>query len=163
MINSFKGQFNDIARLNRFRVECDWFDPLAIVLNAVIPGQSWNLEIHRDSDHVGGVPINLPVDIIHNPSSITFINESRYIQKKMMDDWWARIFDPAPNQGFAYRDEYMKDIKIWALDRQGSDMYGVKLKDAFPSQISDISFDASADSGLSTFTATFVFADSVPI
>lgn len=159
MINDFKGKFQDVARLNRFRVEGARIAPNAIVMSATLPGESFNTEMQRDPDKLGGNPFKFPVDIIQNDASITFINDSLYTQRTIIDDWWKEIYDPAPGQGFGYWEEYKSDVKIIQLNRQNAPIYTCTLIDAYPIMYSDIMFDASPESGLSIFTVTFAYSD----
>lgn len=159
MINDFKGKFEDIARLNRFRVESARIAPNAIVMSAVIPGESFNTETQRDPDKLGGNPFKFPVDVIQNDASITFINDSLMTQRTILDAWWKEIYDPAPGQGFGYWQDYKSDVKIIALNRQDAPIYTCTLIDAYPILYSDIAFDASPDAGFSAFTVTFAYSD----
>jgi hypothetical protein len=160
MINQFKSQFDDIARLNRFRFECGRFSPAStFILAATLPGESWNTENQRDPDNLGAIPYGLPVDIIQNDVAVTFINDNMYTTRTVFDAWWKEIFDSGKNKGFGYWQDYKTDVKIIALDRQNRDTYEVTLKDAYPVQYSDINFDSNPEAGLSTFTVTFKYGD----
>jgi hypothetical protein len=162
-INEFKARFEDIARLNRFRVECIKFPPNALVLAMTMPGESFNTETHRDPDHLGPIPYKFPVDIIQNDASITFINDSLYTARTFLDQWWKEIFDPGVGKGFGYWEEFKADIKMVAMDRQFNDVYSITLVDAYPIMYSDTPYEAAPEAGPAMTTVQFAYGDIIKI
>jgi hypothetical protein len=161
MIEQFKSSFQDVARLNRFRIECVRFPSDAILLSATLAGESWNTDNERDPDHLGAIPYALPVDIIQNDVALTFIVDDDYKIKKALDTWWLQIFDSSKGGGFGWHNEYVEDIKIIGLDRQGNDRYQVTIVQAYPAQYTDIIYDMSLDAGFIPLTITFKYGDIV--
>ena len=119
-----------------------------------------------------GVVRQQPVGVIYSkPLSITIIERTDFIAYNEMKEWFDRTCPDANSfldlsHRMAYYDNYTCDIKLKKLEsaieqtitntRDGYESpLTVIFKDAYPTEISDISFDNEAQNSLVTFDVKF--------
>ena len=93
--------------------------------------------------------------------SMTFLLTNDYYLKKVMEKWQNTIVDPNTfNVG--YRKDYTSDIIIQQLDQNNRVVYGVKLLEAYPSNVSALTLDNTAADSIQKITVAFSYRDYKP-
>ena len=76
--------------------------------------------------------------------TFTFHLTNDYYAKKLFDKWMNSIVDPE-TYTVLYDADYKVDMIIQQLDQQNNVVYGIKLRNAFPTNVSAIAFDNAND------------------
>jgi len=164
-INTFKTQLkNGGARPNQFQVTINF--PSAVAQNTVLnrassflvtvaelPGQT----IGVTPVYYRGRELKLAGDKVFAPFTCTVLNDTDFIIRQGLEEWMNLIENNATKFGATNPARYQCTISVAQLDRQGIVLREYELTDAFPTDISPIGLDFSANDQLSTFGATFQY------
>ena len=116
-----------------------------------------------------GLPVKRPYGSVYTESQMEFLCTRNMGEKKFFDAWLNYIFNNR-SYDIAYYDNYRTDIDIYHFDRSVSDVsdldkstYHIKLEEAYPTLIGEISMNHTASEVLKlpiTFTyKKYVHAD----
>lgn len=116
-----------------------------------------------------GLPVKRPYGSVYTESQMEFLCTRNMGEKKFFDAWLNYIFNNN-SYDIAYYDKYVTDIDIYHFDRSASDAsdldkstYHIKLEEAYPTLIGEISMNHTASEVLKlpiTFTyKKYVHAD----
>ena len=116
-----------------------------------------------------GLPVKRPYGSVYTESQMEFLCTRNMGEKKFFDAWMNYIFDNR-SYDMAYYDNYTTDIDIYHFDRTASDAndlgastYHIKLEEAYPTLVGEISMNHTATEILKipiTFTyKKYVHAD----
>lgn len=94
------------------------------------------------------------------PVTFSFHLTNDYYIKKIFDKWMNSIVDPQTYTTL-YDADYKVDMIIQQLDQQNNVVFGVKLLNAFPTDVSDITLDASATDQPQKLSVTMSYEDVV--
>ena len=104
-------------------------------------------------------------DLIIDTASMTFMCSADYKEHLFFDGWisgiMGQIKNPKTRQEYtlSYYNDYVSQVNIIPLDRQGGAAAQVTLKEAYPTNLGPIEF-AWGDAGeVATFTVTWTFRD----
>ena len=100
--------------------------------------------------------LRMPNAIIEEPVSMTFILLNDYFIRDMFDKWTSLIIDSEKYQ-VAYKNEYTTDIVINQLDNKNTTIYSCKLLGAYPTVMSEIQLNNTAENTHLKVTVTFVY------
>lgn len=164
-LNQFRTQLkNGGARPNQFQVRITFpeyvgeykrnLEASSFLVNvAELPGQTIGVApvFYR------GREFKLPGDKVFAPFTCTILNDSDMTLRKALEQWMNGIENVENKVGLTNPRAYMKPIEILQLDRNGRVLRSYKLIDAFPSDISAIGLDFSANDTLSTFSVSFQY------
>lgn len=91
------------------------------------------------------------------PVNMTFIGLNDYGVRRYLHSWYQSIVNKT-DYTVKYKKDYVVDITIHQLDHKDEAVYGVKLIDAFPTQILNIDLSNEQDQ-LVDIGATFDYTD----
>jgi hypothetical protein len=104
----------------------------------------------------GATPENSFLDNIQYETEVTcsFMLDSTYEDKQIMELWQSSMYDEMYN--LQYPETYKGSVKITQLGVDNYPIYEVELHDAFPTNVTGVSF-TSESTGIQTFDVTFSF------
>jgi len=97
-----------------------------------------------------------PYTFVDSEVTMSFLLTSDYYIKTMFDTWLENIFD-TENYYVGYKKDYSTDITIQQLNKENIPVYGVRLVNAFPTSVTDITLDNSSADTAQKMSATFSF------
>jgi hypothetical protein len=165
-INTFKTTLkNGGARPNQFQVTLN-FPPVLLALNqtysrpsnflvtvAELPGQT----IGVTPVYYRGREIKLAGDKVFAPFTCTILNDTDFQLRDGLERWMNEIESNTIKTGKTDPSEYQAPIVVTQLDRAGATLRSYRLFGAFPTDISPVGLDFSANDQLSTFGVTFQY------
>ena len=93
--------------------------------------------------------------------TVSFHLTNDYYMKKVFDKWLNLIVNPK-NYLTPYKNTYTSDIIIQQLDRKNSVVYGVKLLNAYPTNVAAVQLDNNASDQTNKLSVTFTYEDYTP-
>ena len=93
---------------------------------------------------------------IEEDVEFTFLLTNDYYVKKFFDRWQGSVIDPESNL-IAYDAEYKTDVFIQQLDKQNTPVYGVRLKDAFPTAVNSIELSNETTDAVQAVSVTMTY------
>lgn len=90
-----------------------------------------------DYDAFARNPRKYPQATLEEDVEFTFLLTNDYYVKKFFDKWQGSVLDVETNL-ISYDSEYKTDVFIQQLDNQNTPVYGVRLKDAYPTSVNSI-------------------------
>lgn len=90
--------------------------------------------------------------------TFTFILTQDYFAKQMLEGWQGKIIDKEKHR-LAYKNDYVQDITIQQLSKNGTPIYTIKLKNAFPVTINAIDLNSTAENSVQRVSVTFAYDD----
>lgn len=107
-------------------------------------------------------PFRIPYSSTYDPVTFSFYADGQLDTRDYFDIWQAAVVNVGTNT-INFYDEYVADIKLWALDSQGNDTYGVVLYEAWPINIGTLEYAYSASNSYQTSTVTMSYKTWQPI
>jgi len=107
-------------------------------------------------------PFRIPYSSVYDPVTFSFYADSQLDTRDYFDVWQAAVVNIGTNT-INFYDEYVSDIKMWALDNQGNDSYGVILYEAWPLNIGTVDFAYGATNSYQTSTVTMSYKTWQPV
>ena len=110
-------------------------------------------------------------DLIFDTVSMTFMCSADYIEHKYFDGWLSGIMgyiEPGTGASsggnrqlytLSYYDDYIGQVNIIPLDRQGAGAAQIALMQAYPQNVGPIEFAWSNAGEIANFTVTWAFKD----
>lgn len=150
--SSLTGNFNKRKDQAKF----DGRDTSILCDSCTIPGKTIETLSHK----LDGYRQSVQFASGYSNENITFsfyITNDYYI-KKIFDKWLNSIVDPE-SYTTLYDADYKVDMIIQQLDQQNNVVYGVKLRNAFPVNVSSITLDTSAVDTPQKLTVTMTYED----
>lgn len=174
----YLSRFKDVARTNRFfaKINSRINSPLANLgtlelmmqcETAELPGK----QMATFEAHTHGPSIKYPYLTQFGDLSLTFYCVSNRIlginsglpEKRYFDKWMNSIQAVTPANGLqnsyklAYKDDYVADIFVTAIDTDGTPMYTVRYNQAFPTSMNPIPVSWGGEDVM-RLTMTFAFS-----
>jgi hypothetical protein len=100
----------------------------------------------------------IPTGYLTEDVTFSFHLTHDYYIKKMFDKWQASIINQS-NFTLAYESEYYSDVIIQQLDQNNLPIYGVKLRNAFPTGVNSITLDNNSVDQTQKLSVTFKYED----
>ena len=159
---------NGILQTNKFMIDIANKDNnlvQAINLRAEsvnLPGVALDIQSIR---RYGIGPVQKMASGINFPDvSISFIDDSVNTIWKYLYGWFNTIFQYTGNSNkplyaLEYKENYISDIIIHVYDTVGKEVTTIKLKEAFPTNLSDVSLSWADKSSFFKTTATFAYTE----
>jgi hypothetical protein len=144
-------QYSNISELINFRAE-----------SVNIPGLKLDIASTR---RYGIGPIQkIAQNVIFSDIYISFIDDKQNSIWKFLYAWLNNIFQFTgssnnPAYTLSYKDDYISDILIHVFDNQGTEVTAIRLKEAFPTTLSDVSVSWAENNGIFRTTATFAYTE----
>ena len=105
--------------------------------------------------------VKIPYGELHDDVTLNFLLTNDYYIKTMFDSWVGGIVDM--NQySIVYKKDIVTDIIIQQLDEKNIPIYGVKLENAFPTTVADITLDNNIENSISKLSVSFSYDKYVP-
>ena len=117
-----------------------------------IPGRRINVierQAHKQAT-------NVPAGHANQEIFATFTLTNDYFMKSIFDVWLAMISNPQ-TYALAYKKDIVVDIEIQQLNQAGFPVYGVKLKNAFPTAMTQLDFANASDNDYHRVQVSFVY------
>lgn len=105
---------------------------------ATLPARQVMVTKHRQMN----TPFDVPYSTDYMPVSAVFYGDSRLDVRRYFDAWQQAVVNIHSNT-LNFADEFQANIKFFQLDREGKDVYGVELIDAYPTQIAPLEISYS--------------------
>ncbi|HIK68065.1 MAG TPA: hypothetical protein EYF95_08865 [Flavobacteriales bacterium] len=100
--------------------------------------------------------LKMPNALIEEPVSMTFMLLNDYFIRDMFDKWTLMIIDTEKYQ-VAYKENYTTDIIINQLDQTNKTIYSCKLLNAYPTIMSELQLNNTAENTTLKVTVSFVY------
>ena len=150
------------ARTNRFRIFMmppeSLFDDTETLRDLNILCDSCNLpgrQIQTFETNYTRQAIKVAQSFINEDVSFTFNLTNDYFIKRMFDGWTNMIINRETFKK-SYDSEYKRDVEIFQMNNQGDDVYGIKLRNAFPTSVQSIEL-SNTEGELSQITVEFTY------
>lgn len=151
LTNLIKGDFNPKNLINDPRdisILCD---------SVVIPGKQISTIDYQSVKY----SVKIPYGTIHDDIALTFLLTNDYYMKTIFDTWINSIVN-SKNYKVAYKKDITSDVVIQQLDEQDIPIYGVKLENAFPTTINEISLANENSDTIQKLSVSFSYDRYVP-
>jgi hypothetical protein len=96
-------------------------------------------------------------DKVFAPFTCTILNDTDFKLREGLERWMNAMESNSLKTGFTDPSQYQAVIVVTQLDRSGGVLRTYRLFGAFPTDISPVGLDFSANDQLSTFGATFQY------
>ena len=122
-----------------------------------IPGRSINtLDFQAEKE-----TIKMPNGYIDDDVTMTFLLTNDYYMKDMFETWLSSIVD-TENYTLGYKKNYQTDIVIQQLNAEDKNVYGIKLINAYPINISSIALNNESENSIQKIEITFAYDRYIP-
>jgi len=155
-VESFKSEFKEIVRSNRFRLSGPAVPPKPeLCLSAQVPAISLATTEYRDGKN--SAPWKIPYDSILSEAVLTFRDDENMTNRSFFEDWYEEI---VTSNGFGYFDDFTRAyLKIEQLNRDDSVAYSWRLIDVYPLSLSEIQYDNSSQNEVTTWSVSLAYHD----
>lgn len=108
---------------------------------------------------IGLEPIKVASGYTFGAVSMTFYLTQDYLARKYWQAWMDMCVNPNPPYTVGYRQSYIHDITIEAMDKMNTPKYKVVLENAYPVSINEIEFNNQAAAAVGEITVTVEFSN----
>jgi hypothetical protein len=158
-ISYFKQQIKSISNVNRYRITINnkyfqEFSGYSVYASSITqPGQSFNITKFQ----IQGLTIAAPMSLDYDPVKITFVCDSKLKPWKAVNKWMDELIFDKKNLEMAFVDDIKTNIYIELLNRKNENVLKIKLKGAWPKDISDIELGYGKHENIHEFTTSFLY------
>mgnify|MGYP001405974397 CR=1 FL=1 len=157
-INRFMNHMDSMGRKDRFNIEirCPQINIRSRGLRCTAVSTPGKTIATTGKNYGGATPERLYVTGVEyeNKITATFMLDTTFEDKQMMELWQSYMFDEAYN--LQYPDSYHGSVKIDQLGVDNIPLYSVELHEAFPSNVTGVGFSAG-EPAVQTFDVEFSF------
>jgi len=127
------------------------------------------VSLRCESINLPGRNLNTLTNTIYGPSreivdgvtyaediTMTFQASSGLEERVFFEEWQALAFDER-SWNVKYYDDYVSDVDIYVLDKQDTQRFGIRLKEAFPKTINATDLSQSANNEIIKTSVNFSF------
>lgn len=107
-------------------------------------------------------PFRVPYSASYMPVTFSFYTNSEMDAKDYFEVWQSAVVNLGTNT-LNFYDEYVSDVKIYALDVTGQDAYSVTLYEAWPLTVGTTDFSYAAMDQVISTTVTMTFKSWAPM
>ena len=97
-----------------------------------------------------------PQTFIDEEVSMTFRLTNDYYIKNMFETWMSGIFD-TESYRVGFKSDYSVDVVIQQLNQKNIPVYGVRMEKCFPTNLSAVELDNTADNTMQEVTVTWAY------
>lgn len=184
-INNFLSKLGDGLQMpNRFRLEfflprgiIDLPNPLAFNITSTVGAiTAYQIYMNQDEkinvfchtaafpmrslsvwDHkMWSAPYKVPNSQNFEPVTFGFYADSDMNTRRYFDAWMSAVINLYSNTT-NYYDEFVSDVNIIALDREGNDTYRVTLREAYPLNIGAVDLSYANRNSVTTVNVTMTY------
>lgn len=183
LYSKFLAHFKDgISTPNRFEVEFnlpkgvpsfgDFIDPeaqsfsLANTQRKLNGNGGINIKCHtitfpmrsvRTYTHTqNSAPFEVPFTASYDPVTFIFYADGNMDTRVFLENWQRTVVNNNSNT-LNFYNEFVSDIRLYALDKQDKKTYGVKLEKAYPVSVGAVDFAYSNFDNITNVTCTFAY------
>lgn len=136
----------------------DAFQVSLMAETTTLPGKSIST---TDVTHYG-VSWKHPYATVYDDVNIDFRVTGDFKEKRFFDAWQNMIIDPTTKDHNFYS-EYTSTVEIYQVDTLGNHVYAVRLKEAYPVLISEMTLDHNDTDSYHKLSTTFTYKEWEPI
>ena len=104
--------------------------------------------------------IKIPSGCFNEDVTLTFLLTNDYYAKKMFNQWQNGVMTPETYTA-AYEEDYKSDVTIFQMDENGAQIYGIKLRNAYPLSVNAITLDNTASSSIQRMSVVLTYEEAV--
>ena len=125
-----------------------------------MPPRTFNTSPYR----IAGAPYKYPTQVQYGDVTATFIGDKFLRLRRFFELWQSMMYNNQTGMWNFYK-EYIGNVDIFqlgqfeALNDRDSATYGVRMREAFPSAIGDITYSSGAQNEYVKITVTFSYRD----
>lgn len=119
---------------------------------AQFPGKTLELADYKNL----ALPPKLPYFIAYDEITLSFYCDNEYNTREYFDIWFSTVFN-VESKTTNYYNEYISDIRLYALDRYGNDTYGIVLENAYPVGLSAVDMGYDQNDEVQNIDVTFTY------
>ena len=125
-----------------------------------MPPRTFNTSPYR----IAGAPYKYPTQVQYGDITATFIGDKFLRLRRFFELWQSMMYNNQTGMWNFYK-EYIGNVDIFqlgqfeALNDRDSATYGVRMREAFPSAIGDITYSSGAQNEYVKITVTFSYRD----
>ena len=125
-----------------------------------MPSRTFNTSPYR----IAGAPYKYPTQVQYGDITATFIGDKFLRLRRFFELWQSMMYNNQTGMWNFYK-EYIGNVDIFqlgqfeALNDRDSATYGVRMREAFPSAIGDITYSSGAQNEYVKITVTFSYRD----
>lgn len=102
------------------------------------------------------IRFKMPYGITYEPVTFSFYADAELDTLRYFEIWQAAVMNYSSNT-MNFFEEYVSDVNLYIIDQEGNDVFGVKLVQAYPSNIGQIDLAYSNVNNLLNINVTFNF------
>ena len=125
---------------------------------ATFPGRTFAT---KEVQHLGPYR-KTPYSNIFADATFTFRVGRDMYEKQYFDIWQNMIMDPITHE-FGYYSDFITDIEVRQLSTQDSSPYAIKLIEAFPVTVTELTLDHSQENAIHKMNVTFAYRKWLPV
>jgi len=99
-----------------------------------------------------------PYGYTNDDVSFTFILTQDYFAKRMLEGWQSMVMNYETHR-LRYKNDYVQDVTIQQLSKNGMPIYTIKLKNAYPVTINAVELNSGAENSVQKVTVTLAYDD----
>ena len=125
-----------------------------------MPSRTFNTSPYR----IAGAPYKYPTQVQYGDITATFIGDKFLRLRRFFELWQSMMYNNQTGMWNFYK-EYIGNVDIFqlgqfeALNDRDSATYGVRMREAFPSAIGDITYSSGTQNDYVKVTVTFSYRD----
>jgi len=100
------------------------------------------------------IKFKVPYGITYEPVTFSFYADATMDSLKYFETWQAAIMNYSDNT-VNYYDEYTSDVNLYIINDEGEDVHGIKLIQAYPTNLSPVELSYGNTNNLLTINVTF--------
>jgi hypothetical protein len=104
-----------------------------------------------------GRQVHMAGDRVFTPWTTTILNDTQFIVRNAIERWMNQMEDLEFKRGLTQPSQYLSDLGVAQLDRNGKILKSYVFKQAFPTDLSDVALSFDANDQISTFTCTWQY------
>lgn len=134
-------------------------DPRDVTLlceSCSLPGRSITTMDYQNTKQA----VKIPYSFMNEDVTFSFLLTNDYYMRKMFDNWLGLAFD-TQNYVLRYKEQYTTDVRIAQLNNKNIPIYTVVLQNAYPTQITAVSLDNSAENAIQKMSVTMTYENFV--
>ena len=126
----------------------------------IMPSRTFNTSPYR----IAGAPYKYPTQVQYGDVTATFIGDKFLRLRRFFELWQSMMYNNQTGMWNFYK-EYIGNVDIFqlgqfeALNDRDSATYGVRMREAFPSAIGDITYSSGAQNEYVKVQVTFSYRD----
>lgn len=101
-------------------------------------------------------PFEVPFTASYDPVTFIFYADGNMDTRVYLENWQRTVVNNGSNT-LNFYNEFVSDIKMYALDKQDKRTYGVQLEKAYPVSVGAVDFAYSNFDNTTNVTCTFIY------